>query len=150
MRPARHHLPLAFAALAATLGALAACADERRPITGLEGPDAPRAAPSASVTPAAPAFTAREALAGAVDDALERVLASLEPGPELTALRLALAELGRALDAPAAAPRDVPGAATRAERLLDVLERRHAGEPGALAELSAVRLVLDRAVALAP
>ena len=53
MRPARHHLPLASAALAATLGALAACADERRPITGLEGPDAPRVAPSASATPAA-------------------------------------------------------------------------------------------------
>lgn len=143
------------AALGAALGVLTACADDRRSVTGPDAPDvpAPRAAALASAEPYTPAPTvpgAREVAADAVADALGRVLGAHEPGPELLALRRALAELGRALEAPSAASGELLGAATRAERVLEALERRHAGEPSALAELAAVRLVLERVPDLAP
>ena len=117
---------------------LVACGEGRNGVTS------PAEVAPAAVSAVTTDLSSRVALISAVEDANSRVLAAFESEPELTALRLTLVDLASALDEPGLTAATVQDPMTRAERLLDPLERRYAREPGALAELSAVRLVLER------
>jgi hypothetical protein len=104
------------------------------------------------VTPSPGAPDARLALGAAAEDALTRIVPALEAGaptPQTRALAGALRGLGTALDRREGADA-APLAASLAalERALLPLETSAAGSPGELAELAAVRLVLERAAAL--
>jgi hypothetical protein len=149
LRPIPRMLRLAVI-VPGVIASLGGCDEPRREVTAPDERTVLPAAPVAANAPAESGAVRREALGNAVNDALTRVLAPFEGAPELTPLRLALAELRGVLVAPAAAPATVPDAAARAERLLGALERRYAGEPGTLAELGAVRLVIERVAELTP
>jgi hypothetical protein len=137
-------LARALAAAALVAAALAAgCTGDR------DGPLAP-VHPSARLVAAATGGDARAsrlALAGAVDDALTRVVPALEGpgGRPPAALAAALTQLAATLQRPGA-----PTAAVTAQagQALTALEASAAGNPGELADLAAVRLVLDRAAQL--
>jgi hypothetical protein len=124
------------------LAALGACAERATPLTAPTRRPGRAPALAAAAAPAG-AFTARDALASAVDDALLRLLPAFGTGGEVVALRLALTDVGRALEAPANPRAALQEPTRRAAARLDALAQRHAGEPGALAELDALRLVLD-------
>jgi hypothetical protein len=95
----------------------------------------------------APAATPRAALAAAVDDALARLLPALAAadGPGAAALAASLRQLDAALQRPngPTAP-----ASAQAERALAALEAAASGDPGTLADLAAVRLVIEGAAQL--
>jgi hypothetical protein len=135
----------------ALLVLLVGCA-ESATVTAPAPGDVPRAARSTENTWSTNAGTLapRVAVAAATADALTRLLPSLEAEgqtPHTRALGAALSGLATALEHPG-----VPHGPALAplERALAALETAAADRPGELAELAAVRLVLDRAAALAP
>jgi hypothetical protein len=119
---------------------LSACADGREPTSPL-----PYEAPS---TISAATAGARMDAEGAVDDALSRILPGFDEGGQTT-YTAALSDALHALSATLAAG-DAPRQESieSAEHALEALIEKSAGDRGALAELEAIRRVLDRATAL--